>query len=219
VNSAFDDLRDKMVERQLKPRGIRDPKVLASFCKTPRHQFVPAELISLAYADGPLPIGFGQTISQPYIVALMTEAAKIRPTDRVLEIGTGSGYQAAILSPLAKEVYTIERLPELAKTAEQRFHEIGLNNIAVKIGDGSLGLEEEAPFDVILVTAGAPVVPASLIKQLKAAGRLILPVGDAISQQLLRICKQADGSLTQEILEAVRFVPLIGKEGWENGAF
>jgi protein-L-isoaspartate(D-aspartate) O-methyltransferase len=204
-----------MVEYQLIPRRIASPAVLDSFRKIPRHLFVPSHLVSKAYADGPLPIGFDQTISQPYIVAIMTESAEIQSHDRVLEIGTGSGYQAAILSQLASEVYTIERIEELAHTALKRFQELKLNNIFTKVGDGSMGWKEKAPFDAILVTAGAPVVPGSLIEQLKEGGRLIIPVGDEMFQQLLRIRKPSQGgAITQEILEAVRFVPLIGKEGW-----
>ena len=209
----FDRKRLAMVEKQIKPRGVKDPFVLNAMKIIPRHEFVPAPLRENSYEDAPLPIGEGQTISQPYIVALMAEAAEIKPNDKVLEIGTGSGYAAAIISNIAKQVYTIERIESLGKAAIERFKKLGLENIEVKIGDGTLGWQEKGPFDAIIVTAGAPVVPSSLIAQLKEGGRLIIPVGDALVQSLLRIRKK-EGALIQEILEMVRFVPLIGKEGW-----
>lgn len=206
--------RNSMVEKQIQARGIKDPFVLEALKKVPRHEFVPPDFITAAYEDTPLPIEHGQTISQPYIVALMTEAAQITPTDTVLEIGTGSGYAASIISQIAKQVYSIERIEPLGKKAIGCIQKLGYQNIEVKIGDGTLGWPEKGPFDVIIVTAGAPVVPSSLTAQLKEGGRLLIPVGDAIMQHLLRIRKK-NGRLNQEILEAVRFVPLIGKQGWQ----
>lgn len=215
MNDSFKPLREAMVKNQIERRGVRDANVLTAFRTVPRHKFVPDALIANAYDDSPLPIGLAQTISQPYIVALMTAAAEIKPHDRLLEIGTGSGYQAAICSQLAEKVFTVERLRELGDEASQRFKDLGYRNIEVLVGDGSVGWQAKAPFDVILVTAGAPVVPASLIAQLAEGGRLILPVGEYQAQQLLRIRKEKSG-MTQEILESVRFVPLIGQEGWEK---
>lgn len=214
----MDDLAQKrfdMVERQIKARGVKNPLVLEALKNVPRHEFIPPALLEAAYEDTPLPISHGQTISQPYIVAVMVEAAEIKPGDAVLEIGTGSGYAAAVVAEIAKQVYTVERIEPLATDAIGRFKNLGYNNIEVKIGDGTLGWQEKGPFDAIIVTAGAPVIPSSLTKQLNEGGRLIIPVGDAIMQHLLRIRKK-NGRLIQEILEAVRFVPLIGKEGWED---
>lgn len=212
----MDDLAQKrfdMVEKQIKARGIKNPLVLEALKKVPRHKCIPPSLLEAAYEDTPLPISHGQTISQPYIVAVMVEAAEIKPGDVVLEIGTGSGYAAAVVAEIAKQVYTVERVELLGIEAIERFKKLGYNNIEVKIGDGTLGWPEKGPFDAIIVTAGAPVIPSSLTKQLKEGGRLIIPVGDAIMQHLLRIRKK-NGRLIQEILDAVRFVPLIGKEGW-----
>lgn len=203
--------RKAMVERQLVPRGICNEKVLAAMLQVPRHRFVPEHLQEEAYFDGPLPIGEGQTISQPYIVALMTEAARLKSSDHVLEIGTGSGYQAAILSQIVKEVYTVERMAPLSKQAQKNCKALGYYNIHFKIDDGTLGWPEQAPFDAILVTAAAPELPPALLEQLAPQGSLIIPVGDAASQQLLRITHT-----TQELIELVRFVPLIGKQGWEG---
>lgn len=207
-------IRERMVKMQIASRGINDASVLEAMRTVPRHRFVPEELLAYAYDDGPLPIGEGQTISQPYIVALMTQAAKLDKNSKVLEIGTGSGYAAAILSRIAKEVHTIERLPDLARHAEGVLQDLKYNNIHVHIGDGTLGLPQHGPFDAILVTAGAPVVPDSFIDQLKVGGRVIIPVGDALSQELLRLVKTKDGKFTRELIELVRFVPLIGKQGW-----
>lgn len=208
--------RKEMVDRQLKPRGIHHPKVIQAFLQVPREKFVPDALKPYAYQDSPLPIGEGQTISQPYIVALMTQAVNVQPDERILEIGTGSGYQAAILAQLCQEVFTIERLETLANQAKKHFEELEYENINLMVGDGSLGWKEKGPYDVILVTAGAPIVPPALIEQLKPNGRLILPVGDEITQQLLLIRKDSAGKLTQEIVELVRFVPLIGRQGWHE---
>lgn len=211
----YEQKRLKMVREQIEGRGIHEAKTLEALRKVPRHLFVPPSLIEEAYIDSPLPIGDGQTISQPYIVALMTQAARIDSNATVLEIGTGSGYAAAVLSQIASKVYTVERIAALAKEAEKRFKDLGYSHIEVKTGDGTLGWAEKAPFDAIIVTAGAPIVPASLVGQLKIGGRLIIPVGDSFSQSLLRIKKETSDKFTQEMLEAVRFVPLLGKEGWE----
>jgi protein-L-isoaspartate(D-aspartate) O-methyltransferase len=210
----FSAARELMVKQQLQMRGIKDSNVLAAMGEVPRHRFVPESMQSHAYADGPLPIGQGQTISQPYIVALMAEAAEIKKTDIVLEIGTGSGYAAAILSKMANEVFTIERIPALASVAETIYGELGYGNIHIIVGDGTLGCAEKGPFDAIIVTAGAPNIPEALKEQLKIGGRLVIPVGDSLMQNLIRIRKVAEGQFTHETLEYVRFVPLIGQQGW-----
>ena len=213
----FSRLRENMVARQIEGRGIRDPRVLAAMRNVPREQFVPDDLADLAYDDAPLPIGTGQTISQPYVVALMTEALELEPGDRVLEIGAGSGYAAAVLAEIAQRVYTIERHPDLAEYARRNLERLGYDNVAVRCADGTRGWPEEAPFDAIVVTAGGPAVPESLREQLAAGGRLVIPVGGAKSaQQLLRIRHRGEADYAQETLGAVRFVPLIGEQGWEN---
>lgn len=204
----------EMVETQLIPRGIKDPATLEAMRTVPRHFFIPENLVDKSYRDGPLPIGEGQTISQPYIVALMTQAAKVNKDSKVLDIGTGSGYAAAIFSRIVKEVVTIERIEVLAKNAEQRFQKLGYDNIKVIVGDGTVGYPDDAPYDAIVVTAGAPEIPESLCKQISESGRLIIPVGDSFSQNLLSVTKDADGNFSKEIVEYVRFVPLIGEEGW-----
>jgi len=207
---TYDEPRRRMVEEQLRARDIEDPRVLAAMGRVPRHLFVPAALRFRAYADHPLPIGNGQTISQPYIVALMTELAEVGPDDKVLEIGTGSGYQAAVLSEIAREVATIEIVSELADTARARLAELGYKNVTVRTGDGYLGWKEKAPFDAILVTAAAPEVPPPLVEQLAPGAILVIPVGPQSQvQSLLRIQKTADGTtVTREILPVV-FVPLV----------
>ena len=207
---TYDEPRRHMVEEQLRARDIEDPRVLAAMGRVPRHLFVPAALRFRAYADHPLPIGNGQTISQPYIVALMTELAEVEPDDKVLEIGTGSGYQAAVLSEIAREVATIEIVSELADTARARLAELGYKNVTVRTGDGYLGWKEKAPFDAILVTAAAPEVPPPLVEQLAPGAILVIPVGPQSQvQSLLRIQKTADGTtVTREILPVV-FVPLV----------
>ena len=206
--------RSKMVRDQIERRGIKHPAVLAAMRKIPRHLFVPMDYQSEAYADNPLPIGFGQTISQPYIVALMTELLQPTPQDCVLEIGAGSGYQAAILSQLVAQVHTIDRHPELVKQAQSVTQQLGLNNIQFHVGDGSLGLPEHGPYDVILITAAAPSVPSPLFSQLKERGRLILPVGDRYHQTLERWVKTPEGTFEQDQNIPVSFVPLIGEHGW-----
>ena len=204
------------VIKQLLNRGINDPQVLAVFEEVERNHFVPSALKTYADSDSPLPIGEGQTISQPYIVALMTEQARIEPGHRVLEVGTGSGYQAAILSKLGAEVYTVERIASLSKRAEKVLSDQGFSHIHFKIDDGSIGWKEEAPYDSIIVTAASNQIPPSLVAQLKPAGRLIIPVGDDYSQSLLRVTKvEGKDPLIEEITQ-VRFVPLIGEEGFDE---
>lgn len=208
------EARRVMVETQIRRRGITDPRVLTAMAKVPRHLFVPRHLWDQAYGDYPLPIGEDQTISQPYIVALMTEALELKGPEKVLELGTGSGYQAAVLAELAAQVYTIERIPSLARTAEQVLASLEYANVQVRVADGTLGWPGEAPFDAILVTAGAPQVPPPLVEQLDLGGRLVIPVGDRYSQTLTRVRRTPDG-LKQEYLGGCRFVKLIGKHGWE----
>lgn len=198
---------------ELRRKGITDPRVLAAMEKVPRHLFVLPEYVPLAYEDRPLPIGAGQTISQPYIVALSTQALAPSPQDRVLEIGTGSGYQTAILAELAKEAFTVERLPALSQEAAERLRRLGYTNVRMRVGDGTKGWPEEAPFSGILVTAGAPRVPASLLAQLAEGGRMVIPVGGRFDQDLWRVHKEG-GRPVYEYLCPVTFVPLIGEEGW-----
>jgi protein-L-isoaspartate(D-aspartate) O-methyltransferase len=213
----FDRLRRAMVERQIRARGVVDPEVLRAMNEVPRERFVPEDLAALAYADSPLPIGEEQTISQPYIVAAMTEALEPSPGDRVLEIGTGSGYQAAILARLVSRVYTIERLPELANAARARLKGLGFTNVDVLTADGTLGWPEHAPYDGIVVTAGAPHVPAALKRQLREGGRLVIPVGPyPRMQELVRVRRTGKDSWESEYLGGVMFVPLIGEEGWRE---
>jgi protein-L-isoaspartate(D-aspartate) O-methyltransferase len=207
--------RLEMIEKQLRRRGVTDAAVLVAMTAVPRHEFVAEELRSHAYDDLPLPIGGGQTISQPYIVAAMTAALRLQPSDRVLEIGTGCGYQAAVLSRLVKEVITIERRPELASAASAKLARLGYANAHVHCGDGTLGLAEFAPFDAILVAAAAPAVPKPLLAQLAEGGRMILPVGDAEHQELQLIEKRGDAFPTK-LLEGCRFVPLVGYHGWQE---
>lgn len=207
--------RRAMVEDQLKRRGIRDPRVLDAMSTVPRHLFVPPVARPAAYADSALPIGQRQTISQPYVVAFMTEAARIEPGDKVLEIGTGSGYGAAVAAQIADKVYTIERHGELAEQARDRFRELGYDNIHVIEADGSQGWPEQAPYDAIIVTAAAPEVPQPLLDQLAVGGRLIVPVGTRASQRIVRATRR-DDEIHRAPLTEVRFVPLIGEHGWEG---
>ncbi len=205
----YAEARRRMVDRDLKGRDITDAQVLAAMAAVERHRFVPVELESQAYDDTPLPIGHGATISQPYIVALMTQAALIRPGQRVLEVGTGSGYQAAILAQLTDQVYTIELVPELAQAAADRLARLGYSQVTVKTGDGYQGWPEHAPFDAILVTAAAPEVPPALKEQLKDGGRLVIPVGPMLGPQyLLRLTKQGP-TFKEEVITPVAFVPLV----------
>lgn len=210
-----EDLYEKkrllMVERDILSRGIKDSRVIEAMRKIPRHFFVDDGLRDKAYNDYPLPIGEGQTISQPYVVALMTEALQLKPSDRVLEIGTGSGYQAAVLAEIVKEVYTIEIRKTLADKAEKRLNGLGYRNIRVKYGDGYFGWEEYAPFDAIIVTASANHIPPPLIKQLKDGGRLIIPLGSTIYYQVLTLVTKKKGEVSLEQMGPVAFVPMIGE--------
>jgi len=208
------DARQVMVDTQLKRRGIKDPRVLSAMAKVLRHHFVPTHLRDQAYGDYPLPIGEDQTISQPYIVALMTEALELKGDEKVLELGAGSGYQAAILGELADQIFTIERIPSLAQAAQMALREAGYTNIHVRVADGTLGWAEEAPFDAILVTAGSPQIPPPLLEQLALGGRLVIPVGNSYTQTLTRVRRTPEG-LKHEYLGGCRFVKLIGKHGWE----
>ena len=207
--------RRAMVEEQLRERGVRSPRVLEAMRKVPRHLFVPEDCVAGAYTDQPLPIGEGQTISQPYMVAVMTEALELTGTERVLEVGTGSGYQAAVLSLLAGEVYTVESHASLAVAARRRLARLGYANVHVHSGDGTLGLPELAPFDAIVVTAAAPKLPPPLVEQLAEGGRLVIPVGQADQQELLQVRKTGDKT-TSRVLHYCRFVPLVGRHGWRH---
>jgi protein-L-isoaspartate(D-aspartate) O-methyltransferase len=211
----FAEERERMVELQIAGRGVRDPAVLAAMRKVPRECFVSDVQADVAYDDGPLPIGEGQTISQPYVVAVMTEAVRLKPGDRVLEIGTGSGYAAAVLAVIVAEVYTIERIESLAERARRRLADLGYANVHVRYGDGSLGWPEHAPYDAIVVTAGGPDVPRSLLAQMAIGGRLVMPVGSVPRfQRLVRVVRTGEDTYDREALEDVAFVPLIGAEGW-----
>ena len=211
----FPKARLKMVEEQIVSRGIKDPRLIAAMKKIPRHLFVEEALQSQAYTDHPLPIGDKQTISQPYMVALMTEALLLTGRERILEIGTGSGYQTAILAELSEKVFSVERIRPLAIRARKLLYELGYFNVEIKIFDGTFGWMEESPFDAILVTAGSPDIPETLIDQLAVGGKLVIPVGDAFVQDLFRVTK-TEGGVKKEDLGGCRFVKLIGKYGWEN---
>ncbi len=216
----FASERDEMVLRQLQNRDIRDERVLAAMRKVPRHLFVPADQRANAYWDGPLPIGFGQTISQPYIVALMAEAMKLTDSSKCLDIGTGSGYAAAVLAELSGQVVSIERIPELAEIARGNLNDAGYPDVEVLCTDGSLGYAQEAPYDAIAVAAGAPAVPETLKRQLKIGGRLVIPVGRSHRfQDLIRIRRTAEDEFQTDNLGGVAFVPLLGAEAWENDPF
>ena len=213
----FREEREQMVETQIAARGVRDPWVLHAMRTVPRERFVPASLQESAYYDGPLPIGEGQTISQPYIVALMTEAVQPKPANRALEIGTGSGYAAAVLATIVSDVYTVERLGRLAEGAQRHLAAVGYRNVHVLHGDGTLGWPEHSPYDAIIVTAGGPVVPPALLEQLAIGGRLIMPVGSTLRfQRLVRVTRTAADNYEREDLEEVAFVPLIGEQGWRD---
>jgi protein-L-isoaspartate(D-aspartate) O-methyltransferase len=206
--------RARMVEEQLRARGIREPRLLAAMGKVPREEFVAHEDMANAYGDYPLPIGAGQTVSQPYIVAAMVAALELRPTDRVLEVGTGTGYEAAILGELAAEVWTIERHAELAMKAREILARLGCVNVHVVVGDGSVGLPPHAPFDKILVAAAAPKIPDSLVAQLADGGRLVVPVGSRFEQQV-QVVRKVGPETFVALHDLCRFVPLVGEEGWE----
>jgi protein-L-isoaspartate(D-aspartate) O-methyltransferase len=217
AESRFLEEREEMVDTQITGRGIRDPWVLHAMRTVPREAFVPASLESSAYDDGPLPIGEAQTISQPYVVARMTEAVEPKPGNRALEIGTGSGYAAAVLATIVSEVFTVERLDRLATTAQSRLARLGYRNVHVRHGDGTLGWAAHAPYEAIIVTAGGPRVPPALLDQLAIGGRLIMPVGGAHAfQHLLRVTRRGPDDYAYEDLEGVVFVPLIGEQGWPD---
>ncbi len=212
---AFSRLRERMVERQIASRGVRDARVLAAMREVPREEFVPKKSRDSSYEDKPLPIEEGQTISQPYIVALMIEALELAPGDRVLEIGAGTGYAAAILSRVAREVFAIERYESLANSARERMRGLGYDNVEIIHGDGTLGVPEHAPYDAIVVSAGAPSVPETVQRQLAIGGRLVIPIGvDLGKQTLVRVRRTGEYEFERASLGGVRFVPLIGSEGW-----
>lgn len=206
-----------MVDSQIRSRGIRDERVLRAMEKVPRHLFVDEGLIDQAYNDSPLPIGEKQTISQPYIVALMTEALELTGREKVLELGTGSGYQAAILAELADRVFTIERIASLAQKARRLLESLHYYNVVIRVGDGTYGWREEAPFDAILVAAGSPSIPRTLMEQLAVGGRLVIPVGGRFSQNLIKLKRLSEdpGDVKKEDLGGCRFVSLIGEHGWK----
>ncbi len=214
---AYASARRLMVDEQLRRRGIRDERVLQAMLEVPRHEFVPEAMRNRAYEDGPLPIGKTETISQPYIVAAMTEAARVAPRSKVLEVGAGSGYQAAILAHMGANVLTLERNPELAEQARERLDRLGYSQVEVILADGSKGYPPAVPYDVIMVTAAAPQVPQVLLDQLTEGGRLLIPVGDLHHQDLQLIIRNGD-RLTTQVLDPCQFVPLIGAYGWpEDG--
>ncbi len=207
--------RQRMVDLQIAARGVKDERVLAAMRSVPRHLFVPLTFRDGAYNDCPLPIGRGQTISQPYIVAVMTELLQLKPDDRVLEIGGGSGYQAAILGTLVQEVISVERIPEVAEMARKNLLEVGIANTTIITGNGTLGYPARAPYDAILITAAAPDVPQPLIDQLAEGGRLVAPVGSRDLQELVR-CTKREGAIAREYFGGVVFVPLLGEHGWQE---
>jgi len=211
----YPKLRQRMVEEQLIPRGIKDKKVLTAFLKVEREKFIPADMREEAYEDFPLPIGEEQTISQPYMVALMTQCLELRGDEKVLEVGTGSGYQTAILAELAKEVYSLERIEKLAQRARRILQQLGYINVQIFVINGTLGYEEFSSYDRILVTAGAKEIPPPLIEQLKDGGIMVIPVGDIYSQKLKVVRKQRD-IIKSEVVERCVFVPLIGEYGWDE---
>lgn len=206
--------RFSMVESQLRQRGIRDERLLAAMSTVPRHEFVSQQNWNEAYADHPIPIAEKQTTSQPYMIAAMIQAAEIKPEDRVLEIGAGSGYQTALLAELASQVFAVERYASLAETAQKTLDRLGYRNAKIVTGDGSLGLMESAPFDAIIVSAAAPRVPQALLDQLAVDGRLLIPIGDSEQQILQLVQRNADGTTSVRTLEGCRFVPLIGEQGF-----
>ena len=210
----YEKERRRMVDDQIVGRGIKDERVLAAMRRVPRHEFLPEAMRGMAYADNALPIGEGQTMSQPYMVAIMTELLGLTSTERVLEIGTGSGYQAAVLAELCIKVYTVERIKTIAEKARATLDRLGYQNVAIKVYDGTYGWKEMAPFDAIMVTAGAPEIPAPLVEQLKDGGRMVIPVGERFGQSLLKVIKTAEGTVTQRSIPCV-FVPLIGNHAWK----
>ena len=210
----WESARERMVATQIAARGVGDEQVLAAMRRVPRHLFVPAEVRGSAYSDYPLPIGHGQTISQPYIVAMMTSLLQIQPDDHLLEIGSGSGYQAAVLGILAREVISIERIPEVAQLARKNLADAGITNVTVVIGDGTLGFPGGAPYDGVLITAATPSIPSPLVEQLAEGGRIVAPVGSRDLQELVRLTRKGH-DLTRESFGGVVFVPLLGEHGWK----
>jgi protein-L-isoaspartate(D-aspartate) O-methyltransferase len=211
----YEKERKRMVDEQIVGRGVRDGHVLTVMRKIPRHEFLPEAIRGMAYTDNALPLGEGQTMSQPYMVALMTELLSLKGSERVLEIGTGSGYQAAVLAELCEKVYTVERIKSLADKARATLDRLGYKRVAIKIYDGTYGWKEMAPFDAIVVTAGSPDVPAPLVEQLKVGGRMVIPVGERYGQELIVVDKTAEGVATTRSIPCV-FVPLIGNHGWKE---
>ena len=212
---SFEEPRRRMVHEQLEWRGISDPRLLEAFRRVPRHLFVPPEQQAQAYEDHPIPIGVGQTISQPYMVALMVQLLKLQGHERILEVGTGSGYQLAILAELALEIYSVERLPELAAGALRRLEELGFLNVHISSGNGSLGWPEHAPYDGIVVAAGSPGIPQPLVDQLTDGGRLVIPVGSP-QTQTLTLAEKRSGQVRLTALTQCVFVPLVGEHGWPS---
>ena len=213
MDNAYASQRQQMVELLIQ-RGIKDPRVLDAFRRVPRHLFLDEALRPQGYGDHPLPIGEKQTISQPYMVAIMTEALQLTGSEKVLEVGTGSGYQAAILAELADRVFTIERIPALAKRARKVLDQLHYTNVVVRIGDGTEGWRDEAPFDAVIVTAAAPEAPDPLMKQLAVGGRMVMPVGDEYAQELMVYVKEGEDRYREENYGGCRFVKLIGEHGW-----
>jgi len=211
----YEKERSRMVDEQIVGRGVKDERVLAVMRKIPRHEFLPEGIRGMAYNDSALPLGEGQTMSQPYMVAIMTEFLGLKGTERVLEIGTGSGYQAAVLAELCQKVYTVERIKTIADKARATLDRLGYKSVAIKIYDGTYGWKEMAPYDAIIVTAGSPDIPAPLVEQLKEGGRMVIPVGDRYGQQLITVVKTAEGITTERSVPCV-FVPLIGNHGWKE---
>ncbi len=211
----YENDRKRMVDEQIASRGVKDQRVLAVMRKVPRHEFLPEAIRGMAYGDHALPLGEGQTISQPYMVALMTELLGLHGTERVLEIGTGSGYQAALLAELCEKVYTVERVKMLADKARTTLDRLGYKSVAIKVYDGTYGWKDMAPFDAIMVTAGAPDIPAPLVEQLKEGGRMVIPVGERYGQVLVKVTKTPEGIVTEKSIPCV-FVPLIGNHGWKE---
>jgi protein-L-isoaspartate(D-aspartate) O-methyltransferase len=211
----FEKERMRMVEEQIIARGVKDARVIAAMRKVARHEFLPDAIRGMAYQDSALPLGEAQTMSQPYMVAIMSELVELKGTERVLEIGTGSGYQAAILAELCEKVYTVERIKPLADRARASLDKLGYRTVAMKVYDGTYGWKEMAPFDAIVVTAGSPDIPAPLVEQLKVGGRLVIPVGERYGQQLVRMVKTTEGIVTEKSIPCV-FVPLIGNHGWKE---
>lgn len=213
INEERERLR--MVEEQIVGRGVKDERVLAAMRKVPRHEFLPEAMRDMAYADNALPIGENQTISQPYMVALMSELLGLTGTERVLEIGTGSGYQAAVLAELSSKVYTVERVKTLAEKARRVLDRLGYRSVAIKVYDGSYGWKEMSPFDAVMVTAGSPEIPAPLVEQLRIGGRMVIPIGDRSGQRLVKLVRTAEGPVIQTTIPCM-FVPLIGAYGWKE---